>query len=386
MRRGIIIKMTHKIMFSSGEVSGDMHAAYLAEEIKKIDSQLYLFGMGSERLRACGVDIRCDISKQATIGLLEALPNIANLYSAFLKMKGLLTNEKPDLLILIDSQGFNVPLAKFAKSLGIKTIYYIPPQEWLWGTERNAKKIAETLDLIIAIFYKEYSLYKKLGASVEYFGHPLLDIVRPSLDKNIFCKKYDLSLNSPIISLCPGSRIHEIKNFMPPLLKAAKLLKNKVPDIQFVLPISIKWLNPLIHKAFRRHHFYCTLIQDNKYNALAHSDIVLAASGTINLEACILGIPNLMFYKLSPLSYWIGKNILKIGKKMHFFSMPNLLADEMIVPEIIQNDLTPANLYNKARYLLDNKEKIKASFNKVISKLGPSGAIHKSAQAILSFL
>jgi len=165
--RGIIIKMTHKIMFSAGEVSGDMHAAYLAEEIKKIDPQLSLFGMGSERLRSCGVDIRCDISKQATIGLLEALPNIANLYSAFLKMKGLLANEKPNLLILVDSQGFNVPLAKFAKSLGIRTVYYIPPQEWLWGTEKNAKKIASSLDLIIAIFEKEYLIYKEFGANVE---------------------------------------------------------------------------------------------------------------------------------------------------------------------------------------------------------------------------
>ena len=122
------------------------------------------------------------------------------------------------------------------------------------------------------------------------------------------------------------------------------------------------------------------------YNALAHSDAVLAVSGTINLESCILGVPNLMFYRLSPLTYFIGKHILKIDKKMKYFSMPNILADELIVPEIIQDALTPEILCEKALYLLENKARLRGSFKKVVSRLGPSGSIHKSAQAVLSFL
>ena len=373
-------------MLSAGEVSGDIHAAYLAEEIKRLNPEARLFGMGSERMRAAGVDIRFDIARQATIGLIETFPNIPKIYLTFLNMKRLLIKEKPNLLILIDSQGFNVPLAKFAKTLGIKTTYYIPPQEWLWGTAKNTKTIAHTLDHIIAIFEKEYTIYKDSGANVSYFGHPLLDIVKPSLNKNLFCEKYGLSAEFPILSLCPGSRSHELNLLLSSLIETAKLLKNKIPNIQFILPLSAIWLKPAIYKGFRKHHFCCPIIQDDTYNSLMHSDAVLAASGTINLEACILGAPNLMFYKLSPLTYWIGKNLLKIGKKMRFFSMPNIIADEKIIPEIIQKDVSPKNLFKHTLSLLENKNKIRSSFGKVLSRLGPSGAIRNSAQAILSFL
>lgn len=167
-----------KIMVSAGEVSGDVHGSYLIKEFKKLRPDIFFFGMGSERLAAEGVDVKFDITKRGTIGILEALPNILPVYSTFLKMKKLLLREKPDLVLLIDSQGFNMPFAKFCKKAGFKTVYYIAPQEWLWGTPRGIKRVADTVDLIVAIFQKEYEAYRAAGANVVYFGHPLVDIVK----------------------------------------------------------------------------------------------------------------------------------------------------------------------------------------------------------------
>lgn len=169
-----------KIMVSAGEVSGDVHGSYLIKEFKKLRPDIFFFGMGSERLAAEGVDVKFDITKRGTIGILEALPNILPVYSTFLKMKKLLLREKPDLVLLIDSQGFNMPFAKFCKKAGFKTVYYIAPQEWLWGTPRGIKRVADTVDLIVAIFQKEYEAYRAAGANVVYFGHPLVDIVKVS--------------------------------------------------------------------------------------------------------------------------------------------------------------------------------------------------------------
>ncbi|MDD5383035.1 MAG: lipid-A-disaccharide synthase, partial [Candidatus Margulisbacteria bacterium] len=183
-----------KIMISAGEVSGDTHGTYLVRELKKIDPSIYFFGIGSEKLLTEGVDIKFDISRRGTIGLFEALPNLVPIYLLYLKMVELMKREKPDLLLLVDSQGINMPLAKAAKRLGIKTVYYIAPQEWLWGTERGVRNVIEKSDLIIAIFEKEFDVYKKAGGNVVYFGHPLIDIVKGIRDQG-------LGTRAPVISL-----------------------------------------------------------------------------------------------------------------------------------------------------------------------------------------
>ena len=204
-------------MISAGEVSGDVHGSYLVKELKKLRSDIFFFGMGSERLAAEGVDVKFDISKRGTIGMVEVLPNILPIYLTFLKMKKLLLKEKPDLVLLIDSQGFNMPFAKFCKKVGIKTVYYIAPQEWLWGSPRGVKKVAETLDLIIAIFEKEYEIYKNTGARVVYFGHPLVDMVQAKMTKENARQVFfgDEICPSPVIAICPGSRRQEIRGLLP---------------------------------------------------------------------------------------------------------------------------------------------------------------------------
>lgn len=375
-----------KIMVSAGEVSGDIHGTHLVRALKKIDPSIYFFGMGSEKLLAEGVDIKVDITKRGTVGILEALPNVLPVYLAYKRMAALLKQEKPDLFILIDSQGINMPLAKAAKKLGIKTIYYIAPQEWLWGTERGVKNVSETINLIVSIFEKEHDTYKSAGGNSVYFGHPLIDIVRPTLSKEETINQFVSKTTGPIISLCPGSRPQEIKGLFPILLKAGELIQKELPDAKFLIPAAsteiIKEIFNLINEDFRP-----KAIVGHTYDILAASDLAICTSGTINLEASILEIPNIMVYKLHPLTYWLGKHVLKLGEKLKYFSMPNMLLDEKVIPELVMGEANPQKIADEAVDILEDnsrREKMKSSFKTLKTKLGSSGVISRAAQAILS--
>ncbi|MFH1684524.1 MAG: lipid-A-disaccharide synthase [Candidatus Margulisiibacteriota bacterium] len=376
-----------KIMISAGEVSGDIHGKHLVRELKKLSPDIYFFGMGSENLLSEGVDVKFDISKRGTVGIAEALPNILPIYLTYHKMVGLMKKEKPDILLLIDSQGINMPLAKAAKKLGIKTVYYVAPQEWLWGTPRGVKKVAKTIDLIIAIFEKENEIYKLSGGNVAYSGHPLLDIVKPSMTKKETRQRLVGDEQGPVISICPGSRTQEIQGLFPILLKAGKLIKTILPNAKFLIPAAstdvIKRVFDMVDEDFRP-----KAVVGYTYDILAASDLALCASGTINLEASILGTPNIMVYKLSPLTYFIGKHILKIGEKLPYFSMPNLLLEEKVIPELVMEDAIPETIAAEAVLILKEparQEKMKASFEKLRNKLGSPGVISRCAKAILDF-
>jgi lipid-A-disaccharide synthase len=375
-----------KIMVSAGEASGDVHGAYLVRELKKKAPHIYFFGIGSEKLLSEGVDIKHDISKRGTIGIFEALPNVIPIYFSYLKLVQLLKKERPDLLLLIDSQGINMPLAKAAKKLGIKTAYYIAPQEWLWGTPKGIKAVVETIDLIIAIFEKEYETYKLAGGNVVFFGHPLIDIVCPTLSKTEARKQFLGTESGPLIALCPGSRLQEIKGLLPVLLKAGKIIKKEIPDAKFLIPAAS---TNMINKIFNyTGEFRPKAIVGQTYNILSASDLAICTSGTINLEASILGTPNIMVYKLSSLTYLLGKYILKIGEKLPFFSMPNLLLEEKVIPELIMKDANPQRIAEEALFILkepQRQQKMKASFEQLKAKLGAPGTIARCAEAILNF-
>ena len=374
-----------KILISAGEVSGDVHGAYLAKELKKIRPDIYLFGMGSERLAAEGVDIKFDISKRGTIGIFEALPNIFPIYLTFIKMKNLLLEVKPDLVLLIDSQGFNLPFAKFCKKSGVKTAYYIAPQEWLWGSPAGVKKVARAIDLIVAVFEKEYKSYKQAGANVVYFGHPLIDIVKPSLPRAEARSKY-LGAGKFLVSLCPGSRRQEIKGLFPVLLEAGELIKKEMPEVKFIVPAASQNIaNDLSRYPGTS---AINIVVGQTYDVLSASDLAICTSGTINLEASLLGVPNIMVYKLSPLTYFIGKYILKINEKLPYFSMPNLLMEDKIIPELIMKNANANKIASVCLSILKDpsrQEKMKKSFARLKTLLGQPGAISNIAQSIVGF-
>ncbi len=375
-----------KIMISAGEVSGDTHGTFLVRELKKLNPDIYFFGMGSEKLLAEGVDVKFDLTKRGTIGIFEALPNIIPIYIIYKKLVWLMEKERPDLLLLIDSQGINMPLAKAAKKLGIKTVYYIAPQEWLWGTARGVKKVAKTVDLIVSIFEKEHTIYKQAGGNSVYLGHPLLDIVKPSLSREEARKQFLGKEEGPVIALCPGSRTQEIEGLFPILLKAGERIKKELPAARFLIPAAS---TNMIKKIFGLiGDFRPKAIVGHTYDILAASDLALCTSGTINLEASILGTPNIMAYKLSPITYFIGKHILKLGEKLRYFSMPNILMEQRVIPELVMEQANPKQISEEAlSILIDSvrQQQMRASFSTLRSKLGSPGVISRCAQEILRF-
>jgi len=375
-----------KIMISAGEVSGDIHGTYLVQALKKLDPSIYFFGMGSEKLLAEGVDVKFDLTKRGSIGIFEALPNIVPIYIIYKKMVALMKKEKPDMLILVDSQGINMPLAKAAKKLGIKTVYYIAPQEWLWGTDKGVKKVAATIDQIISIFEKEHKIYQTAGANSVYFGHPLIDIVQPVLTQKQAREEYVGKDAGPIIAICPGSRMQEIKSLLPIMLSACELIHKQIPKAKFIIPAAS---TNMIQSIFNMvsDNFRPLAIVGHTYDILNAADIALCASGTINLEASLLGVPNIMVYKLSPLTYFVGKHILKLDKKLKYFSMPNMLLDQMAIPELTMEKANPKQIAEEALSILYSSERqqnMRAAFSALKSKLGEPGVISRAAAAILA--
>lgn len=380
--------MPFKLMLSAAEVSGDVQGAALAGEIKKIQRDVYLFGMGGERMAAAGVDIKLDITEKSTIGLIEPLKFIPSHIRSLRFLTDLMKKEKPDALIVIDAQGFHVPLVKAARELNIRTVYYIAPQEWLWGTERGVKKIAGAVDLIVAVFKKEYDAYKKAGANVVYFGHPLLDIVAPSHTKERLRLASYVEAGAPFVGLFPGSRRQEIEGLLPIMLDSIKLIKSKLGKVNPLLGLSSLKFKDMVEQMVNEAKVNLSIIEGGTYDTLAACDVCLAASGTILLEAAILGAPIIMMYKISPLSYFIGKYILRIDKKIPYFSMPNILANERVVPEFVMGDANAETISNEVTSLLKDRsriEKMKDGLFRVKKMLGDPGVVAKAAQSIMDF-
>lgn len=368
--------MSSRIMMSAAEVSADLLAGRLAEELKECQ----LFGMGGEKMRAAGVDVRIDITDKSSIGIIEAIRFLpTQLYTLHL-LKKMLKRERPDALILVDAQGLNMPLAAYAKKLGIKTIYFIAPQEWLWGTKKGIGKVVRTIDLIISIFSNEHEAFKAAGGNSVYFGHPLLDVVKPSLSRAQFIEKFGLASGKKVIALCPGSRRHELKSLFPILISVA----SKIEGAQFVLPVSSSKFSGLIKEMVSASGVNMSVIEGHNYDVLANSDLVIAKSGTIVMECVLLGTPVIMFYKLSSLTYHIGRKLLGINLK--YFSMPNILAGKMVIPEFVMEKATAENLYDEAVKALADPQRIRSGYADVRKLLGSPGSTKKAAQKIVEFV
>ncbi|MBU0687077.1 MAG: lipid-A-disaccharide synthase [Candidatus Margulisbacteria bacterium] len=374
-----------KILITTLEPSGDLHASRLIKELKSLSPDIKIFGVGGENMKQAGAEIIMDTSKKGVVGLVETLSFLPSLLLAAQHIKKFMDQEKPDLLLCVDSQGFNVPLAAAAKKRGIKTIYYIAPQEWLWGTEKGVKKVVSVVDLIIAIFKKEAAAYKNAGGNVFYQGHPLLDIVKPSQNKEETCNKLGLNPKAPLVALCFGNRKQEIKNLTPLMLRTAKLIKNKLPDCQFVAPLFNHAFEKTLHQQIDALLPEVLLVSGNNYNILNAAGAVLSTPGTVTLECAILETPVVATYKLNPLTYFIGKNILRFN--LPYVTMPSLLVGHLVVPEYIQKAATPENLAEEIVNILmlpSRRDILIEKLKEVKKELGSPGAVKKAAEVILT--
>lgn len=373
-----------KVMICAGEVSGDLHAANLVQAVKKYSPNIEFLGIGGEKMAEAGVEIKDRTVHMGTVGIIEG----ARYYPSFLKIKArlkkFLEKERPNLLILVDSRDFNLRVARMAKELEIPTLYYIAPPIWAWN-DWQTKRISRNIDRVISIFPFEAEAYRRAGAKVDFVGYPLIDLARPSMSKEEALEKFNLTPKRLIVGLLPGSRRHEIVRLLPLILKAAAKLEKKFKGIQFLVAEASPVFHSEIARLTARSGLPLKIIRNRTYDLMNISDLLITASGTATLEATLLGTPMIAIYKTSFSTWLIGKALVKLP----YIALPNIIAGEEAIPELIGFQLTVKRLTNIALQLLQDKdklEKMRVRLKRVAEKLGKPGVIDRAAKIVIGMV
>jgi lipid-A-disaccharide synthase len=373
-----------KLMVIAGEASGDLHGGNVILELNKLRLGLKLFGTGGDLLETAGVKLLYRVDDLAVIGFTEVMKRYGYYKNIFQQMVSKLDEEKPEAVFLVDYAGFNLRFAAEAKKRGVKVIFYVAPQVWAWKKNR-VHKIKKYVDELIVLFPFEVEFFKQFGIKAHCFGHPLLDIAKPSLTKEEFEQKWNLPKQTKRISLLPGSRRNEILKHLPLLTELAEYISQQQRDIQLLLPLAPTVSKSEILHFSQRIKAEIQIIEQDTYNAIAHSDFAVVASGTATLETAILQTPLLIYYKVSPLTYFIAKYILKIKA----VGLPNIVAGKDIVPEFVQHLSSMQNISTAIFNFLDDQgkyEQIKQDLYALKRELGERGAYAKTAALINGLL
>ncbi len=376
--------MPKRIMIIAGESSGDFHSASLILALKKINPEIEISGIGGQRMRAAGADIYFDISELSIIGFTDVLKNLRKIKKVFNALLEKIDATSPNAVVLVDYPGFNLKLAQELKKRKIPVIYYISPQIWAWWRGR-IKTIRRFVDKMIVVFKFEEALYKDYGIDVSFVGHPLLDKAQPTLSRQDFLNRLGLSLQKRTIGIAPGSRKMEIERILPILLESAKLIKDKLPQVQFVLLKAPGLVREIFESKIRKYEFPIALCENQTYDFLECCDFVLVSSGTATLETAIMQKPMIVVYKVSFLNWLIAKPLIRLP----FIGLVNVVAGKEVVPEFIQYKARPRLIAEKTIEILTNQAaltNVKAELEKVRKSLGSSGASQKAAQIILNTL
>ena len=376
--------MPKRIMIIAGESSGDFHSASLILALKKISPEIEISGIGGQRMRAAGADIYFDISELSIIGFTDVLKNLRKIKKVFNALLEKIDATSPDAVVLVDYPGFNLKLAQELKKRKIPVIYYISPQIWAWWRGR-IKTIRRFVDKMIVVFKFEEALYKDYGIDVSFVGHPLLDNAQPTLSRQDFLNRLGLSLQKRTIGIAPGSRKMEIERILPILLESAKLIKDKLPQVQFVLLKAPCLVREIFESKIRKYEFPIALCENQTYDFLKCCDFVLVSSGTATLETAIMQKPMIIVYKVSFLNWLIAKPLIRLP----FIGLVNVVAGKEVVPEFIQYKARPRLIAEKTIEILTSQAaltNVKAELEKVRKNLGSSGASQKAAKIILTCL
>ena len=379
------VKLSH-IMVLTGEPSGDLHAGHLVREIKKLNDHVYFSGIGGPHLENQNVDLFYNISKLSAMGLTEVLMQFGQIKKAFDLFKKKLKVNRPDLIILVDYPGFNLKAAQFAKdNYNIKILYYITPKVWAWKKSR-LKKIKRYIDHAALILPFEEKIYKKAQIQSTYVGNPLLDEYSENMPK-IILGSYHLSSNdkdSIIIGLLPGSRKAEIKNLLEVMIKSANLIHRNNKKIIFIISKANSIKRKVLEAELKKNKtdFMFQIYDGPAKDVFLKSNLVIAASGTVTLEAALCCVPTIIVYKMSLVSYWIAKLFIKVK----YVGLANLIVDDEVMPELLQNDATPEKISKKALYMLDNLFYFKNQLQMVRKLLGKEGASKRAANIAVYML
>lgn len=381
-----------KLMIVAGEPSGDAHAATLVRALREAapDAQLELFGATGPLMRAAGVDSIIHSDDLAIMGLLEIGRALPKFWRAFKALKQAAIEKTPDAVILVDWPDFNLRLARSLHGRGLRVIYFISPQLWAWRSYRS-KTIKRDVDLLLTILPFEPAWYAERGVTqVEFVGHPLVGEVEARYGREDFCRYNDLDPARPIISLLPGSRRKELHRILPAMLDAAVLISVARPDVQFVTvvapsrsPKEVKEIinarsNPApLPEIFR-------IVNHETREALAASDVAAVASGTVTLEAALLGTPMVIVYKESAINWHLLGRLITTDH----YGLVNLIAGERIVTELMQDEMNGERLAAELMLLLDEQrnQTLRNRLHDVAHELGEGGASRRAAARILDFV
>ncbi len=371
-------------MFSAGESSGDRHAAHMFLELKSLHPGIEGLGMGGAAMREAGIDIRFDSSNIGVIGVVEVLKHYREIRQALKQMQYLLVDERPDLLVCVDYKEFNFKLAKFAKSIGVKVLFYVSPQVWAWRPGR-VKQYGRVIDRMAVIFPFETAYYEAENVPVSYVGHPSIDKVHPRYTKHEDLERFGLDVERPVIGLVPGSRKQEIERLLPVMLDAASIVLFCVPGAQFILPQAQSVSDELLRSYLDRSELAIKVIKNETYDAVQCCTAIMTSSGTATLEIALLQVPMVIVYKLSELTYWLGRLLVKTP----FIGLPNIVAGKAVVKELIQHEANAKNIADEIVKLLSDRayyDGVKSDLIGIKNTLGSGEGSKKMAILALEML
>jgi lipid-A-disaccharide synthase len=322
-----------RILISAGEASGEMYGAQLISALRQLDPSLKFFGVGGAKMRDAGCEIVVDAKDLSVVGITEILSHLPKIWKLFHKLIAEADGRKPDLAIVIDSPAFNWRVARQMKKRGVPVVYYVCPQFWAWRQGR-IRLIRKYVDKALVIFPFEEKFYRDRGVDAEFVGHPLAELPPPAVSRAEYAARHQLDAARHWITLMPGSRVKEVRMNLPGILESARLLG---PEYEFVLPVAATIPNGLIHDLMKQDR--CTdavHMVPVSLPALAHSRAGIIASGTATVEAAMMETPFVMVYRVSPLTYFLGRSLVKVPH----FAMVNLIAGKEVVPELVQQDFS----------------------------------------------
>ncbi len=369
-----------KVLISAGEASGDLHAAALTRAILQRDPTVQVFGMGGDALAAAGGEVVFNYKDYSVMGFVEVLQSLPRLFGLKKAFRRLMEERKPDVFVTVDYPDFNMRVAKEAKALGIPVFSYIPPSAWAWRRGR-AKDVARLATKVACIYPFAAQVYQEAGANVEFVGNPLVDIVQPTLSPQEGEAFIGKRPGHPVVLLLPGSRVKEITGVLPVMLQALPKIREKRPEVDFVLQKAPSIERELLRSILASSAVPVKVVEGRGYDVMAASDAALATSGTVTLEAALCGLPSVICYAASPLSMWIAKRMVYVK----YIGLPNILAGREILPELIQEKMTPDHMAASILHFLEPEaaSAVREEMRQAVAKLGQPGAVDRTAELIL---
>lgn len=337
-----------QFLVSAGEASGDLYASGVVERLSAIFPSADFYGCAGPKLVAAGVTPVLHSADLAVVGLAEVVRHLPRIYGQYRKLIHFAEQHRPDAALLTDSPDFHLRLARHLKRLNVPVFYLVAPQAWAWRPGR-VKIIREFVDKLFCLFPFEEAWFRQRGVDATYIGHPLATMVRPKSSRDEFFELHRLDPSTRLIALLPGSRVGEARRHLPILLDSVAVLRRRFAlSVVLATPQGFRAGEALSKYRERMEALSIKVIENEAWDCIGHADLALAASGTVTIEAAVLGTPMVTFYKVNPLTWYGGRHLVKVP----FLSMVNLIAEREIVPELIQRDMTPAHIVTAAEKLL----------------------------------